>query len=145
MVGHVGFVLTFYFAVLTLHAPDDVPSAGAHFLLAPVGMAIQAGCPTPSGVGGGEVGYGELYHQVGFAFDQGVLGSLTQRVATWIVALTFYLIYLQMRPSSQPAVVETAGAKVAMPAPALSNHRPADKAAGVLDVAPGNGLADGAP
>jgi uncharacterized protein (TIRG00374 family) len=145
MIAHVGFVLTFYFAVLTLHAPDEVPTAGAHFLLAPVGMAIQAGCPTPNGVGLGEAGYGGLYKQAGFLPANGVLGSLTQRVVTWIVALAFYLIYLQMRPSQQPTVVETANEEVAMPAPALSNHYPADRPAGVLDVAPGNRLADGAP
>ena len=44
-VGHVGFVLTFYFASRTLPAPGDIPSLGAHFLLVPVGIAITAGFP----------------------------------------------------------------------------------------------------
>jgi uncharacterized protein (TIRG00374 family) len=109
MLGHVGFVLTFYFASLTLSAADQIPSMGEHFLLVPVGMAIQAGCPTPSGVGGGEVGYGELYYQVGYGFDKGVLGSLTQRVLTWILGLVSYLTYLRMRPTLQAAAENAVG------------------------------------
>jgi uncharacterized protein (TIRG00374 family) len=103
MIGHVGFVLTFYFAALTLHQATEVPTLATHFLIVPVGMAIQAGCPTPSGVGGGEVGYGELYRRVDYDFDKGVLGSLTKRVVEWILGLVGYLVYLRMKPALRAA------------------------------------------
>jgi uncharacterized protein (TIRG00374 family) len=99
MIGHVGFVLTYYLAALTLSRAADVPSLAVHFLIVPVGMAIQAGFPAPGGVGGGEVGFGELYRRVGKAFDKGVLTSLVQRVITWTLAFSGYLVYLRMRPA----------------------------------------------
>ena len=104
MIGHVGFVLTFYFSALTLNPPDQIPTLAEHFLLVPVGMAIQAGFPAPGGVGGGEIGYGELYWRVGYDFDRGVLGSLVQRVISWILGLAGYLIYLRMRPALRPVI-----------------------------------------
>jgi uncharacterized membrane protein YbhN (UPF0104 family) len=103
LVGHVGFVSTFYFAARTLHRADEIPSLEAHFLIVPVGMSIQAGFPAPGGVGGGEIAYGELYKQVSYPFDRGVLGSLVKRVTDWILGLTGYLVYLQMRPALRVA------------------------------------------
>jgi uncharacterized membrane protein YbhN (UPF0104 family) len=102
MVGHVGFVLTFYFAAMTLVDADQIPSLADHFLLVPVGMAIQAGFPAPGGVGGGEIGYGSLYSLLGKPFRYGVLGSLVQRVITWFLAMAGYLVYLRMRPTLTP-------------------------------------------
>lgn len=98
MVGHVGFVLTFYFAARTLTPADRLPNLATHFLLVPVGMAIQAGFPTPGGVGGGEYGFGGLYQVLGFAFAFGVLGSLVQRVILWALGFLGYLVYLRLRP-----------------------------------------------
>jgi hypothetical protein len=104
MVGHVGFVLTFYFAAVSLNPGDAVPSLGAHFLLVPVGMAIKAGVPTPGGVGGGEAGFGWLY-SLGLtgelakrAAAAGVLAALAERAIEWTLALVGYLVYLRMRP-----------------------------------------------
>ena len=108
IIGHVGFVLTFYFAARTLSSPADIPSLGAHFLLVPVGMAIQAGFPAPGGVGGGEAAYGFLYGLVGAGQAFGVLGSLTQRVIGWAVGLVGYVIYLRMRPNL-PVTVDAVG------------------------------------
>jgi len=119
IVGHVGFVLTFYFAALTLSPPGAIPSLGAHFLLVPVGMAITAGFPAPGGVGGGEAAYGFLYGLVGFGQAFGVLGSLTQRVITWVVGLAGYLIYLRMRPSLPPVTGESGGEAAPVPTGAL--------------------------
>jgi uncharacterized protein (TIRG00374 family) len=101
MVGHVGFILTFYFAALTLSRAAEIPSLGAHALLVPVGMSFEAGFPAPGGVGGGEVGFGELYQRVGFPFDRGVLGSLVRRMLLWTIGLAGYFVYLRMRPSLQ--------------------------------------------
>ena len=97
MVGHIGFVLTFYFAALTVLTPEQIPSMAEHFLIVPIGMAFQAGFPAPGGVGGGEVAYGWVYEQVGFLFASGVLASLVQRVITWALGLAGYVVYLRMR------------------------------------------------
>jgi uncharacterized membrane protein YbhN (UPF0104 family) len=103
MVGHVAFVLTFYFSALTLCPPEEVPSLGTHFLVVPVGMTVQAIPLFPGGVGVGEYGFGELYRVVGFAFAAGVLASLVQRVVTWLLALVGYFVYLRLRPALVPA------------------------------------------
>ena len=60
-IGHIGFVLTFYFSSLSVNPIDNVPSASTHFLIAPVGAIIQAGVPIPAGMGVGEEIYGRLY------------------------------------------------------------------------------------
>ncbi|HEV3257640.1 MAG TPA: lysylphosphatidylglycerol synthase transmembrane domain-containing protein [Gemmataceae bacterium] len=99
MVGHIGFVLTFYFAALTVLSPDAIPSMAKHFVIVPIGMAFQAGFPAPGGVGGGEVAYGWVYEQVGFLFASGVLASLVQRVINWALGLVGYVVYLRMRPT----------------------------------------------
>jgi uncharacterized membrane protein YbhN (UPF0104 family) len=113
LVGHVGFVLTFYFAALTLSPADAVPSLATHFLVVPVGMTIQAGFPAPGGVGGGEYGFGKLYDLVGFTFAAGVLASLVRRVIEWVLGLVGYLVYLRLRPSLPPAeLAEPAGLAV---------------------------------
>jgi uncharacterized membrane protein YbhN (UPF0104 family) len=103
IIAHFGFVLTFFFAALTLTPLDQIPSAGTHFLLVPVGMVIQNMFPSPGGVGGGEFGFGTLYELFGFAFAFGVLGSLVFRAISWMLGLIGYLVYLRMRPSLQSA------------------------------------------
>jgi uncharacterized protein (TIRG00374 family) len=101
LVGHVGFVFTFYFSALTLSAPGQIPPLEAHLLIVPVGMTIQAGFPTPNGVGGGEWAYGGLYQILGFALACGLLGSLVQRVVALVVSFVGYLVYLRMRPDGR--------------------------------------------
>jgi uncharacterized membrane protein YbhN (UPF0104 family) len=112
MLAHVGFVLTFYFAALTLASPGDIPSWGAHFLLVPVGMIIQAGIPTPGGVGGGEAVYGFLYKLLSSRPALGVKGSMVQRMVGWVVGLVGYLVYLRMRPTLRVTAPETAEKRV---------------------------------
>ena len=107
LVGHVGFVLTFYFAAHTLSPADAVPTLGPNFLVVPVGMTIQAGFPAPQGIGGAEIAFGELYRLLGFDAVGGVLACLVQRAITWVVGLSGYVVYLRMRPSmQQPAEQE---------------------------------------
>jgi hypothetical protein len=102
MIGHVGFVLAFYFAARTLTPVDQIPTLAAHFLLVPVGMTIEAGVPSPGGVGGGEFAFGKLYEMAGFAVAAGVLGSLVRRVITWVLGLIGYFVYLRMKPALRP-------------------------------------------
>jgi glycosyltransferase 2 family protein len=98
LVGHVGFVLTFYFAALTVLAADQIPSLSSQFMIVPIGMAIQAGFPAPGGVGGGEYAFGALYSLVHYQEANGVLCALVQRVMTWAVALGGIVVYLCTRP-----------------------------------------------
>jgi hypothetical protein len=100
-VGHVGFVLTFYFSVLTLWDPSSglkIPSLAEHFLIVPIGLVIQAMPLFPGGAGIGELGFGGLYSWLGCPPVSGVLGSLVQRVITWVLGLFGYLVYLRMKP-----------------------------------------------
>jgi uncharacterized protein (TIRG00374 family) len=106
LAGHVGFVLTFYFSALTVFSSDQIPSLSTHFLIVPIGMAIQAGFPAPGGVGGGEYAFGALYKLVDYPEATGVLAALVQRVITWIVALGGFAVYLRMRPSLPQASKE---------------------------------------
>jgi hypothetical protein len=124
IIGHVGFVLTFYLATRTLNNADEVPTVQAHYLLVPVGMAIQNGCPTPGGIGGGEVGFGELYRRVGFDFDKGVLGSLTKRVVEWILGLAGYLVYLRMKPALRAVTAKETGNGAIWQGSPAGNHCP---------------------
>jgi glycosyltransferase 2 family protein len=108
MVGHIGFVLAFYFAAITLTPEGQVPTLAAHFVIVPVGMTFAAGFPSPGGVGGSEIGFGTLYKMVGFTIAAGVLGSLVLRVITWGLGLLGYIVYLRLKPDLQPARVATA-------------------------------------
>jgi uncharacterized protein (TIRG00374 family) len=99
IVGHVAFVSTFYYAAIVLQDANQVPSRAQHFLIIPIGMAIQAGIPTPGGVGGGEYVFGSLYELIGFSAASGILMSLVYRVVTWILGFCGYLVHLRMRPA----------------------------------------------
>jgi hypothetical protein len=104
MVGHVGFVLCYYFTALAVCPDGAAPSLGLQFLVVPVGMTIQAGIPTPGGMGGGEFTFGELYRILGFAEADGVYMSFVQRVLTWVVALFGALLCLRRRTARTDAV-----------------------------------------
>jgi uncharacterized membrane protein YbhN (UPF0104 family) len=99
LIGHVGFVASFFFAARTLCPPETMPTLGAHFLIVPLGILIQAGFPAPGGVGGAELAFGWLYEQLGFTLANGVLASLVQRAITWVVALYGYIVYVRRRPA----------------------------------------------
>src|SRR5262249_24521893 len=47
IVGHAGFVLTFYFAAQVLTPLSEIPTVGPHYLIVPARMTIQASFPTP--------------------------------------------------------------------------------------------------
>ncbi|MCS6850404.1 MAG: flippase-like domain-containing protein [Gemmataceae bacterium] len=99
LVAQVGFVCTFYLSARTLLEPDVVPSLREHFLVVPIGMVVQALSPTPGGVGIGELSFGGLYLLLGREAKLGEIGSLVQRVITWVVGLVGYMVYLQAKPA----------------------------------------------
>lgn len=109
VVGHVGFVCTFYFCALTIFDPQQVPSLATHFLIIPIGMVAQAVPLTPGGIGVGEAVFDGLYQLVGAKEGYGAWASLVQRPITWILAFAGYLVYLQMKPAltETEAEVET--------------------------------------
>jgi glycosyltransferase 2 family protein len=107
IVGHGGFVLSYYFAAQVL-SPPPLPSLPAHFLIVPVGMTFQAGVPLPGGLGVGEIGFGWLYAVAGATFAAGALAGLVQRVANWLIAFAGYFVYLCMKATTE--VVTSASA-----------------------------------
>src|SRR5262249_21674453 len=79
MIGHVGFVLTFYYAAQIFQPPGaagEIPTLAQHFLIVPIGMIVQALFPAPGGVGAGEAAFGWLYELVKKPAANGILGSL---------------------------------------------------------------------
>lgn len=105
-VGHIGFVLGYYFCVRTVVEPDMIPSLASHFLLVPIGLVIQAIPLVPGGYGLGELGFGKLYQWFGKDAAAAVSGMFVQRVLFWVFGLLGYIVYLQMRPALQAAVRE---------------------------------------
>jgi uncharacterized protein (TIRG00374 family) len=100
-IGHVGFVLFFYFSVLVLWDAKDpaqrIPTLAQHFLLVPIGLVIQAAPLFPGGAGIGELGFGVLYKWLGASVACGVLGSLICRVIQWILGIFGYFVYRHLR------------------------------------------------
>jgi uncharacterized protein (TIRG00374 family) len=97
LVSHFCFVVTFYCGARFFSPADELPPFGAHLLLLPIGMTIQAGVPLPGGMGVAEIGFGGLYRLAGFPFANGVLGSLGRRIIEWTLGFVGYLAYLRMR------------------------------------------------
>jgi hypothetical protein len=113
-IGHVGFVLTFYFSARTLSDVKDIPALLDHFLIVPVGMVVNAIPLFPGGAGIGEAVYGWLYELLSttahiYPARSGILGSLCQRVIFWVLGLAGYLVYLRMKPELQPLKEATEG------------------------------------
>jgi uncharacterized protein (TIRG00374 family) len=110
LIGHVGFVLTFYYSAQVFVDPSQIPTVTQHFLIVPIGMTFQAVFPAPGGMGGGEWGFGKLYEMIGMPRANGVWGSFTQRMIFWVVAIVGYLVYLRM-PVTATAAIEEAVAQ----------------------------------
>jgi uncharacterized protein (TIRG00374 family) len=121
-IGHAGFVLTFYFCVLTLWDPasEPIPHLTEHFLLVPIGLVIQAIPGLPGGIGLGELGFGALYEWFGSAAQMAVAGSLVQRVVCWGLGLLGYVVYLRMRPAVRALMGEKQQPPVVLPLPPRS-------------------------
>lgn len=111
MLGHIGFVLSYYFASMALPGPGPTPSWQLHFLIIPFFMVFQAVPLTPGGnLVVGDALLGKLYEMVGALLMKGLLASLFQRLITWIVALIGLIWYLPLQRRyavlNQPAPVE---------------------------------------
>jgi uncharacterized membrane protein YbhN (UPF0104 family) len=98
MIGHVGFVGSFYFCSLSFGR--DVPSLASQFLVVPIGFVVQAVPLTP----GGNLGVGEAVFQKLFEFKvgrekavAGFLACAAQRLVAWSVAFIGLMCYLPLR------------------------------------------------
>ncbi|MFT3879047.1 MAG: lysylphosphatidylglycerol synthase transmembrane domain-containing protein [Gemmatales bacterium] len=97
MAGHVGFVLSYYFASEALPGPGPTPSWQLHFVIIPFFMVFQAVPLTFGGnFGVGDLVLGVLYTFVGGMELKGILASLLQRLITWIVALIGLIWYIPL-------------------------------------------------
>jgi len=106
ILGHVGFVIGYYFSALTIFDANDVPSLANQFLVVPIAMAAQAGIPTPGGLGGGEWIISLLYPLIGFQGQVGAFMWFVNRIITWIIGFFGYLTYIQMKPSMAAELTE---------------------------------------
>ncbi len=122
-VSFAGFVLAFYCCARALWDNDPLhplPTLAQHFLIVPIGLLISAVPLFPGGAGIAELGFGYLYEWFGFDGANGVLGTLVQRVISWIVGLVGFGIYLRMRSGSPRPPAPRPGAASAR----AEGHRP---------------------
>jgi uncharacterized membrane protein YbhN (UPF0104 family) len=110
-IGQIGFVSAFYCCANALWSPElgPVPTLTQHFLLVPLGLVMQALVPTPGGAGGGEWGFAALFLLFRAAEANGVLGSLVQRIFSWLLGLVGYLVYLWTKPALPASLPATEG------------------------------------
>jgi uncharacterized membrane protein YbhN (UPF0104 family) len=106
-VGFAGFVVAFYCGARALWDGDPatpLPSLTQHLLLVPVGLVVMAVPLFPGGAGIGELGFGLLYGWFGFDKANGILGSLVQRVFSWLVGVVGYGVcaWRPARPAEEP-------------------------------------------
>ena len=99
LIGHVGFVLMFYFAARTIYSSDSIPTVWSHFIIIPVGLTIESPLPTPNGMGLGEAVFGGLYQWLGASYRAGIMGSFFRRMVTYSLGAIGYVVYLRMKPS----------------------------------------------
>jgi hypothetical protein len=95
VIGHIGFVMSYYYSSLAVLPDHHTPSPAEHFLIIPSGMVVQAIPITPGGLGTAEVAFSKLYAMRGS--DKGYLTSLAQRVVALSVALLGLIFYIPLR------------------------------------------------
>lgn len=100
--AHICLTIAFYMAAQVLKDSQAIPGLWEHFLIVPIGLVIQAAPMFPGGAGIGEFGFGALYSWFGADRAMGVLASLVQRIGSWIVGVSCYLICLASAPATKP-------------------------------------------
>jgi uncharacterized protein (TIRG00374 family) len=127
VIGHVGFVGSFYLCALALDGPT--PTWQMHFVIIPAGMVLQAVPLAPgANLGVAEVIFSELYKMVGPQFVKGLTVCLAQRAVTWLVGLVGLVWYLPLRQRMKRLQAELRAeeaARAARPAPLTTIVDPA--------------------
>jgi uncharacterized protein (TIRG00374 family) len=119
LIGFFGFIPAYYYGAFAFGDgdPAKIPTLSQHFLFVPIGLVAQAAIPLPGGVGVSEFGFGMLFSWFNCPAPNGVLASLVQRLITWTLSLTGYLIVAWMpRAAAAPAAVEPALERELVPA-----------------------------
>ncbi len=124
VVGHVGFVLTFYYCALAV--PEPTPPLQIHYLIIPVGMVVQAIPITPGNFGPSEWAFNAFYQMADANLGiKGMLVSLAYRLVTWAVGLIGLIFYLRLRATVRQVLSES---KLEMELPAEMEGGPGLKA-----------------
>ena len=105
LVSQICFVFTLYYTGQIFGGLQEapMPELREHFLLIPIGTAVQALFPTPGGVGGGQLMFSWLYSRVDETmYVRGMLASFARDILAWSLGFIGYFIYLRMRPALRP-------------------------------------------
>jgi uncharacterized membrane protein YbhN (UPF0104 family) len=110
LVAHSAYVVAFWAVAGMSRDPEwpAPPSLTEHFVLVPVGAAVQMLFPSPGGVGGGEYGFGRLYALVGKAPAAGVLACAAHRLVLLAWGAAGYFGCLALRRRAPAAAAEPA-------------------------------------
>jgi uncharacterized membrane protein YbhN (UPF0104 family) len=116
LLGHVGFLSSFYLGALALHGDRQIPSYVDHLVGLPLPEALAAIPLTPGGVGTLEAAVGYFYEQHQLAFDpnsspadlksagaNGLLTSLAYRMAGLLLGAVGVVFYFSGRKEMQQA------------------------------------------
>jgi uncharacterized membrane protein YbhN (UPF0104 family) len=107
LAAHSCYVVSFWAAASMFPDPGSPPpSLAEHFVLVPVGAAVQMVVPSPGGVGAGEYSFGQLYALAGRAGAAGVLACLAYRLVLWGWGAVGYFGCLALR---QPGLTAEKG------------------------------------
>jgi hypothetical protein len=117
LLGHFGFLTSFYFCALSLHQGQTIPGFIDHIVGLPLPEAISAAVPTPGGVGAleGAVAWFYQQHQLSLvpgstteqlaeAFSNGVLTALGYRLTMMIGGAIGIVCYFASRGEIRQAV-----------------------------------------
>jgi uncharacterized protein (TIRG00374 family) len=107
--NHLCVVLTFYFAAQVIRDPGqplEIPTFTQHFLLVPIGTAIQTIPLFPGGIGVGEEAFARLYGLVHQPPANGVVVMFVYRVINWAWGLFGFVLYMRMPPALRPTPEE---------------------------------------
>jgi glycosyltransferase 2 family protein len=99
VLGHVGFVLSYYYSALAVLPDEPTPPASQHYMTIPVGMVVLAVPITPGNLGVGEAAFGRLYQIMGGTELKGAFTLLAQRLVALAIALLGFVFYIPLRAS----------------------------------------------
>lgn len=85
MVAHVGFIGSLWGAARSL--PGDQWPLRVHYVVAPIGLSVNAIPLSPGGLGVGEAGMQQLFGLVGGDGAKAFVMMLAYRVMSWLIAL----------------------------------------------------------
>ena len=132
LLGHFGFLTSFYFCAESLHKGQVIPGYIDHIVGLPLPEALSAAVPTPGGVGALEGAVAWFYQQhqraidpqstkqqLATALSNGVLTALGYRLTMLVWGAVGIVYYLTSRGEIRRAVREADGESSEPPIPGL--------------------------